>query len=159
VPESVKRIAAEQLDPAISLPKGKRGFRREDSIHGVLKGIQKTRALLRMVRPELGDFFRDQNVRLRDIGRELSELRDAGVMIGTVKNLCRRRNGAASRKLLASVRRLFDQRRHQLEQQAAGKLLPGLAGELRKSTPIDPVLAARDEWFQGDRGRPGTDVS
>jgi len=95
VPQNVKRIAAEQLDSAIALLKGKRGTNREDAVHEVRKSIKKTRALLRMVRPELGDFFLNENVRLRDVGHKLSELRDAGALIGTVNNLRQRRNGAA----------------------------------------------------------------
>ena len=133
VPENVKRVAAEELDSAIALLNGKHGPNREESIHKARKSIKKTRALLRMVRPELGDFYRDENVRLRDTGRQLSELRDAGALIGTVDNLRRRRNGNAPKKLLSSVRRFLDLQKRQLEEQAAArKLLPGLAAELRK---------------------------
>ncbi|HTX34270.1 MAG TPA: CHAD domain-containing protein [Bryobacteraceae bacterium] len=134
VPQNVKRIAAEQLDSAIALLKGKRGVRREDSVHGVRKSIKKTRALLRMVRPELGDFFPEENFRLRDIGRKLSDLRDAGALIGTVNHLRHRQNGGAPKKLLGFVRRFFGLQKRQLEEQAAArKLLPNLAVELRKA--------------------------
>jgi CHAD domain-containing protein len=133
VPQNVKRIAAEQLDSAIALLKGKRGTSREDAVHEVRKSIKKTRALLRMVRPELGDFFLNENVRLRDVGQKLSELRDAGALIGTANNLRQRRNGAAIKKLLAHVRQLFALQKRQLEEQAAArKLFPSLRVELRK---------------------------
>jgi len=56
VPQNVKRIAAEELDSAIALLKGKRGPRREKSVHKVRKSIKKTRALLRMVHG-IGRFF------------------------------------------------------------------------------------------------------
>src|SRR5262249_50281684 len=110
VPQNVKRIAAEQLDSALALLKGKHGVSREESVHEVRKSIKKTRALLRMVRPELGDFFQAENARLRDAGHELSELRDAGALVGTVNNLRRRGNGTAPNKLPGSVRSVFDQK-------------------------------------------------
>ena len=131
VAQNVKRIAVEELDLAIAILKGKRGYSREDSVHEVRKSIKKTRALLRMVRPELGDFFQDENARLRDVGRKLSELRDAGALIGTVDKL-RERGHGASRKLLTSVRKSLERQKRQREEQAATrKLLPVLAGELR----------------------------
>lgn len=131
VPRNVKRIAAAELDSAVALLNGKPGLSREDSVHEVRKSIKKTRALLRMVRPELGDFFHDENVRLRDVGRKLSELRDTSALIGTVDNLGGP-NGGVPRKLLSSVRRLLDREKSQLEEQAAvRKLFPDLAVELR----------------------------
>ena len=133
VPQNVKRIAAEELDSAIALLKGKRGVNREDSVHEVRKSIKKTRALLRMVRGELGEFYQDENVLLRETGHALSELRDAGALIATVENLRHHGNGSPPRKLLSSVRGLLDVHKRELEQQATGrKLLPGLAVELRK---------------------------
>jgi CHAD domain-containing protein len=133
VPRNVKRIAAEQLDEAIALLKRKGGASREDSVQGVRQNIKKTRALLRLVRPELGDFFRDENIRLRDVGLKLSELRDASALIDTVDNLRHRANGAAPKNLLTSVRRQLNLQKRQLEDQAAAEqLLPGIAAELRK---------------------------
>lgn len=134
MPQNVKRIATEELDAAIALLKGKRGVSRDDSVHDVRKSIKKTRALLRMVRPELGNFFLDENIRLRDAGHKLSELRDSSALIGTVDNLRHGKNGSAPKKALASVRRLLNIEKRQLaEQAAAQKLLPGLATELRKT--------------------------
>jgi CHAD domain-containing protein len=134
VSQNVKRIAAEELDSTIALLKRKRGEKREDSIHEVRKSIKKIRALMRMVRGDLGDFFRDGNVRLRDAGQKVSELRDAGALIGTVDSLRRRGKKSRSGESLSSVRRLLAMRKQQLEDQAAAqKLLPALAVELRKT--------------------------
>ena len=135
VPRNVRRIAAEELDSAIGLlTTGKRGSRREQSVHGVRKSIKKTRALMRMVRREFGDFFQNENIRLRDAGRRLSELRDAGALIGTVNNLRQRRSGAPLKQLLAQVRKLFYLQQRQLEERAAAQgLFPSLALELRKT--------------------------
>ncbi|HUB80968.1 MAG TPA: CHAD domain-containing protein [Bryobacteraceae bacterium] len=134
VPQNVKRIAAEQLDSAIALLKRKRGASREDSIHKVRKSIKKTRALLRLVRPDLDGFFDDENIRLRDVAHNLSDLRDAVAVIGTMDNLRHRRNGAGLAKPLASVRRHVLREKRQLEIQAsAQKLLPAAASELTKA--------------------------
>jgi len=133
VPQNVRRIAAEQLDSAIALLTGKRRASREDSVHRVRKSIKKTRALLRMLRPELSDSFGDENVRLRDVGAGLSELRDTGALIGTIDSL-RGQKGAPPKKLLSAVRRIFALQKRQLEDQAAARqLFSGLALELRKT--------------------------
>ena len=92
------------------------------------------RALLRMVRTELGDFFEDENIRLGEAAHNLSELRDASALIGALNNLRQRRKDAALKKPLVRVGKLFDLQKRQLEEQAATrKLFPGVAVELRKT--------------------------
>ncbi len=69
VPQNVKRIASDQLDSVIAFLEEKSGVSRDEAVQEVRKCLKKTRALMRMVRPELGSFFRDENLRLRDTGR------------------------------------------------------------------------------------------
>ncbi len=82
----VRRIAIAQIDGAIARLQAER----EEShvVHTARKGLKKLRALLRLVRPglEAGVFDRE-NVRLRDIARQLSPLRDQHVIAETVKML------------------------------------------------------------------------
>src|SRR6201999_1445400 len=50
------------------------------AIHGARKDLKKLRAVLRLVREELGEkAYRTQNRRFRDAGRLLSDTRDAEV--------------------------------------------------------------------------------
>jgi CHAD domain-containing protein len=134
VPENVKRIAREQIGSAIAQLRGQGSVNGDEAIHEVRKSIKKTRALLRLVRPELGDFYAEENVQLRDTARKLSALRDAGALIGALDNL--RKSGAAPASgplagPFARVRRVLTRQKHQLENEAGtNKLKPGLATAL-----------------------------
>jgi CHAD domain-containing protein len=73
---AVKRILFEQTDKAVS------GFQEMDNVHKVIHDIRKRckkiRALLRLVRDDIGNSeYRERNVFYRDTARRLSDLRDA----------------------------------------------------------------------------------
>lgn len=77
--KGVRRIAGEQLGNAAARLEG--GSDLETSVHEARKSLKRTRALLRLVRPGLGDAnFREANARLRDIARSLSAARDRDVV-------------------------------------------------------------------------------
>jgi CHAD domain-containing protein len=134
IPESVKRIAREEIIAAIEHLRGKSGAPGDESVHEVRKILKKIRALLRLVRPQLGDFYADENVRLRDAGRELSELRDAGALIGTLDSVRKRPHDGTVGQTLSVVRRhLTEQKRHVEEDVATRKLKPALTAALRQT--------------------------
>ena len=57
-------------------------------VHEMRKHLKKARAALRLVRKEIGaGLFREQDRRLRDVGRLTSEIRDAEVRLQTVREL------------------------------------------------------------------------
>jgi len=59
-----------------------------EAIHTVRKTIKKMRALLRLIRKEIGEgHYKEENIDYRDIGRKLSGLRDATALIETVDKL------------------------------------------------------------------------
>src|SRR5260370_34629660 len=74
VPQGLRRIAREQLASAAD-ELGKRGSRRAEGIHEARKSIKKVRAVLRLVRRELGNTFPKKNGLLLRIGRHLPGLR------------------------------------------------------------------------------------
>src|SRR5512138_742089 len=77
--KGVRRIAGEQLGNAAARLKSDSDI--ETCIHEARKSLKRTRALLRLVRPGLGDArFREANARLRDIARGLSAARDRDVV-------------------------------------------------------------------------------
>jgi len=131
VPENVKRIASEEMRSAIEHLRGKAGVSREESVHEVRKSIKKTRALLRLVRPELGQFFAEENGDLRDTGHRLSELRDAGALIAVLDNLSKQTRSATAKRSVSAIRRSLTRQKERLEKEAAScKLMPSLAGAL-----------------------------
>lgn len=88
----IRRIAREQLERALCEITG---FSHQDegaAVHATRKHIKRTRALLRLVRRELGpEIFRGENQRLRDVARNFSGSRDARVQLQVLEKL---RDGA-----------------------------------------------------------------
>jgi CHAD domain-containing protein len=77
----VQRIVSEELDSAIEHLEGRGEPDRDEAIHEARKNVKKVRGVLRLVRPELGMTYAVETQRLRDVGRSLSEFRDAGAML------------------------------------------------------------------------------
>jgi CHAD domain-containing protein len=131
VPEGVKRIAREEIRLAVRYLRGKGGISRDEAIHEARKSIKKTRALLRLVRPELGEFYASESARLRDTGQKLSQLRDAGALIATfdeLKKRCAKTLGNVS--LIAIRRALVLHKKHVEAEMGTPELLHGLAAVL-----------------------------
>ena len=103
MPEEIRRIAKEQLEGAAVSLEG-RG-KRDAAIHDARKRVKKTRALLRLVKQELGEAFDAENARLREAGRSLSEFRDAVAIIDTFDDLREKYRKDLGRHNLDSVRR------------------------------------------------------
>lgn len=97
----IKRIAWEQTDKAIEQlteeiksdnsdsPQNETDVNeRTEAIHDVRKRIKKIRAVVRLVRDELGkEVYKQENECFRDAGRGLSEVRDAQVLLETFSKL------------------------------------------------------------------------
>lgn len=133
VPENVKRIAGEEIDSAMQCLRRKDGPGPDESVHEVRKSIKKTRALLRLVRPELGPFYKEENVRLRDAGRQLSELRDAGALIGALDELRKHQKNGALQSMQEVRNRLAEHKRHLEGEAKTHKLMPSVASDLQKA--------------------------
>jgi len=88
----VRRIAHGRADSALDRLGGGEDF--ATAIHGARKDLKKLRALLRLIRKELGEeLFKTENRRYRGAGRLLSGSRDAEVKLETLRAL-RSRCGA-----------------------------------------------------------------
>lgn len=100
--KGVRRIASEQLGNAAARLQG--ASDPETGVHEARKSLKRTRALLRLVRPGLGDAdFRKANARLRDIARGLSAARDSDVVRAILAGLLTAKpsEAKAARHLLA----------------------------------------------------------
>ena len=81
----LQRLSLEQLDFAIVALTTQRI---DIGIHEARKAFRRVRALLRLVRDEIGyPVYRAENVALRDLGRLIGGSRDATVMVETVIGL------------------------------------------------------------------------
>jgi CHAD domain-containing protein len=147
VPKDIRRIAREQLQGAID-SLGRKG-KRDEAIHDARKRIKKTRALLRLVKPELGEFYIAENTRLRDAGRALSEFRDAAAIIETLDQLHEKYRDELAKSTLDSVRRALLLHKARTERKA------GMNETLREISSTLAQSARRvDRWPLSTDGFP-----
>lgn len=86
----VRRVAGERLDGAIEQLEqvmGDAPVDLEATVHDVRKRCKASRGLARLVKPALGDGFRTFDRMVRDGANELSEIRDAHAVVGTLDTL------------------------------------------------------------------------
>jgi CHAD domain-containing protein len=88
VADGIRRCARRELESALEdlggNSRGPRGAGEKEAVHDVRKRFKKVRAALRLVREDLGDeVYRDENFRLRDAARPLTEVRDAQMLAET----------------------------------------------------------------------------
>jgi CHAD domain-containing protein len=87
ISKGIKRIALEQIDQALRDLTDSSG-NRDEAIHDARKCFKKIRAVLRLVRKEIGEQeYKQQNICFRDAGRKLSDVRDSAVLIETLDKL------------------------------------------------------------------------
>src|SRR5882724_5611014 len=96
--DNLRRICRKQIEAAIAVAAGEKKAS-DTPVHEVRKHLKKARAALRLIRKEIGHgLFREQDRCLRNVGRLISEIRDAEVRLQTVRQLQgitqRRRRGA-----------------------------------------------------------------
>ncbi len=84
--DALHRITLDQFDimiPALLHPDDI-----DRGIHEARKAMKRTRALLRLVRDEIGyDVYRNENVVLRDVSRHLAPVRDSDVLLRTLASI------------------------------------------------------------------------
>lgn len=96
--DNLRRVCAKQIELAIAVAKGERETS-DTPVHETRKHLKKARAALRLVRKEIGrGLNRQQDHGLRDVGRLISDIRDAEVRLQTVRELqnIKHRRGAGA---------------------------------------------------------------
>lgn len=98
----MRRLCRKQVENALAIATGKKETD-DTPVHETRKHLKKARAVLRLVRKEIGrGLFRKHDHSLRDVGRLISEIRDAEVRLQTVRELqsiTRRQHGRNYQKL------------------------------------------------------------
>jgi CHAD domain-containing protein len=134
IPEGIRRVVREEMESAAGQLSGKGADHRDEAIHEARKSVKKIRGALRLLRPELGDTFRAENTRMRDIGRRLSGFRDAGAILETFDALLKKYHGEMRRHTLASIGAGLAARKQQAEKRAKiEQALNRIAGVLSKA--------------------------
>ncbi len=84
----IRRIAREQLESTLGQIGQVAGGKEAAAVHSTRKHIKKQRALLRLIREQLGkEIFKEENDRLRGVARTFSGSRDARVQLQLLENL------------------------------------------------------------------------
>src|SRR5581483_9455456 len=83
---AILRIAREEATDAAKRLRDSAG-NRDEAIHEARKSVKKLRALIRLVSNELGSTADEENTHLRDVGRQMSELRNAAAMLEVIDGL------------------------------------------------------------------------
>jgi CHAD domain-containing protein len=149
--EALQRIALGQLDVAIeALAQGAADASPEQGVHEARKALKRLRALMRLLRDELGEqAFKRESALLRDTGRDLAHARDAAVLLSTLDRLIAHEPGKLAAR--SGVVRL--RARLQRERDRAIELTP--ADNAKRAGAVADLRAMRvrvSTWQLGGRG-------
>jgi CHAD domain-containing protein len=154
VPDGIRRIAREQVEAAID-EISDRALPEPEKIHQVRKRCKKLRALLRLVRPGLNDFYASENAFFRDAARLLSPLRDTQSVLDAYDGLMKHYCGEVARQTLAPVRRHLVQRKRRRASEVTDlderlDRVRGMMEDARERIPAWPIEATgSDAWRDG----------
>lgn len=116
LPTAITRIAQEQRQKAEAALKHKEN--RHAGIHKARKHFKKLRALMRLVRDELGaKAYKKQNVFYRDLGRRLSDLRDATSLLEALEMLHEEYGTFVKKQAFDDVKTALENERQAVEAQ------------------------------------------
>jgi CHAD domain-containing protein len=141
--DELARIVAKEFRKALDQIR-RDGARRAVAIHEARKSVKKIRAVLRMVRKDLGDASRIQNGQLRAVAHQLSPLRDADVTVEMVASLRDRYARLITPPIFAKVhRRLVAWRTRTLASLDPDRVLGRVTRDLRRSAAATTRLIRR----------------
>lgn len=106
VADDVRRVVLEQLDKASGRLALKQGSK-DDAIHDARVCFKKIRAVLKLMRGQLGDAFQEENIFYRDLGRKLSPVRNDAAMVEAFDKLKSRYENQLAHRALTGQRRAF----------------------------------------------------
>jgi CHAD domain-containing protein len=140
-------VAREQLDNALADIQNEQ-MDRHETVHQVRKRFKKIRGLIRLVRPGFEKTYQRENANFRDVGRELSDVRDAQSLIEGFDRLTATEQTSDSEKPFASLREHLVARRARIAGEHAD-----LSGQLATLTEnIHRAKARVADWELKGRG-------
>ena len=145
VPDGIRRILDEALAEMESTL-GSESVKNGRAVHKTRRGCKRIRALLRMVRSDLGTTWAFENRWYRDLSRSLSSARDADVCVATLDRLQKRYEGLVRPKTFkvagSHLRRSRAEGRPTL-----GRVRSAAADEVRKARArVDQLPLSTDNF-------------
>jgi hypothetical protein len=126
IEDNVRAVAKAEFDRAIA-EITETGFEVHETVRSVRRRLKRVRSIIRLIRPAFHDHVRE-NRHLRDMGAEVSALRDAAALVEAVDLLSKRANGA-------------------------GEALPALRERLAGRAAAEEMKLDREAFLLGLRGR------
>lgn len=149
VPAASRRVAAEQLAQALESLR-EEGDRAE-AVHDARKRLKKLRALLRLLRDDLGGTaYKRENRRFRDAGRALSGVRDAEVLVETLDQLRGHFDGVLLARAFAGARRELMRR----QEAATRRVLEEGERDAEVAAELEAAQARLADWPLESEGWP-----
>ncbi|HMD52405.1 MAG TPA: CHAD domain-containing protein [Solirubrobacteraceae bacterium] len=152
--EGLRRMALGQVDLAVEKLGGAgEGVAGEEAVHDTRKALKRLRALVRLLRDELGaSAFAREDDALAQLGGRLAGARDSEVMLGTLEELVRRNpHELGRRKGVARLRRRLAAEHDWMERKVLGD--PLVRGEVLAG--LQAVRATMAAWSLPDDGEIG----
>jgi CHAD domain-containing protein len=145
----IRRIAREEIDEAIELLRDKKADP-EETVHEARKHFKRVRALLRLVRDDLGEeVYLSANGTVRTLGRRLAPVRNASVLVSALERLRSAYEKDFPAEKVASIqKRLVSRRRATLGRLRRDRTLSKIAREL------EPLRQHVRAWALGQEGFP-----
>jgi CHAD domain-containing protein len=104
--KSLRRIVRKQMDAVMEELSAVQKGHRDEAVHEVRKSFNKIRAVLRLVRPAIGDkSYRRENTCFRDAARPVTEVRDARILIETLDKLLEHFQAHVANRSFADIRK------------------------------------------------------
>lgn len=148
--KGIRRLAKKRLEDALEQMTGKQQENRDEAVHEARKSFKKLRALLRLVRPEIGEpTYQAENTSFRDAARPLTEVRDAKILIDVLDNLVEHFKDHVGGQSFPEVRKALKTNRRAVrkrvldEEKASSKV----AREVRKAMKrVNAWADVPDKW-------------
>jgi CHAD domain-containing protein len=148
VAAGIKRVVTGRVDDAISELRGEGASEAAERVHEARKDIKKIRSALRLVRDAIGDdAWRLENEHYRDCARQLSDFRDAEILVDALDALGDR-FGPATRERAARLRReLEHENRAGHDEGSLERAMATAAAELEQGrSRIESLPLKGDGW-------------
>lgn len=129
----LRRVTLDQFDRALAGLTDPEADR-DEAVHETRKAIKRLRAVLRMVRDEVGErVYRAENMVLRDTARRLSGVRDGAVMVEAVQKLRAHYGDYLARGAFAELEAALGERHQRRRRQVLedAETLPSVVRTLR----------------------------
>jgi CHAD domain-containing protein len=150
--KELRRIVTKELEAAIAELRND-GSATETSVHEARKSIKKIRAAIRLMRDELGSSYKTDNRLLRDVGRSLSDLRDASVLVSSLDTLGARTQSSQTKACLKKLAAEFRMRQQQtVHDKHSFATVEAAARQLESFTPRVDAWPWRKKGFAALQG-------